>query len=155
MLGKGFEILMKIHASLVLPIAGIALFGGLGVLLLITGIVKGISIIPGIGLITLGLVFYFGIRAYTIELTAAELIYKELGRKRKIPIAEIAEIHITEGFSSLREMFAKPSIRMEIRHISDESKNINIVSSMGIFHPRAIRELLTNLRERGILITES
>jgi hypothetical protein len=44
---------------------------------------------------------------------------------------------------------------MEIRHISDESKNINIVSSMGIFHPRAIRELLTNLRERGILITES
>ena len=144
------EVPISVRANLALPIAGLVLFGGLGVFLLIVGLVKELSILPGLGLIILGLIFFVGIRAYAIELTATQLIYKELGRKREIRIDEIGGILITEGFTSFREMFAKPSVRIEVHHVSDESKNIYITSSIGIFRPRDIRQLLSSLSEKGI-----
>jgi hypothetical protein len=125
-------------------------FGGLGIFLLFVSFAKGISLAPGLGFLVLALVFFIGQRAYQIELTEEKLVYRKLGRKREILIGEIGQILITEGFNSFLEMFTKPRIRIEVHHISDdETKNIYMASSIGIFHPSEIQKILASLRDKA------
>jgi hypothetical protein len=141
---------VRVHASLTLPVVLFVVFGGLGIFLLFVSFAKGISLAPGLGFLVLALVFFIGQRAYQIELTEEKLVYRKLGRKREILIGEIGQILITEGFNSFLEMFTKPRIRIEVHHISDdETKNIYMASSIGIFHPSEIQKILASLRDKA------